>query len=109
MIPIDTVVELLMEQCEVLQDGTSILRVNGKWMNEGSPSSLRAAIRTYLSTLVPKPVKLSECEEGVMYDVARIDSIDRLCRCGEKAYDECGELADSPAKSYMVIQPAEVK
>ena len=68
MLPIDVVVELLMLNVNYRDDDDCVdlcLSVDPLVMRTGeSMNDLRTKVREYLLTLVPKPVLLSECEEG---------------------------------------------
>lgn len=50
-VPVETVVELLMEQASVIQDGTTILKVGGKWITAANPNEMRKQLREYVETL----------------------------------------------------------
>lgn len=103
-IPIETVVELLIENAAPAKCGGGQVTLGGEVYDSLQVDQLRGYIRDYLQSLVPKPVKLSECEEGVRY--ACVGGV-VLYRIGESAIDMHGyhhEFADK----IEVIQPAEV-
>ena len=104
MLPIETVVELLMENAAHAKCGGGQIMLGGELYDSLSLEELRAKVRTYLETLVPPLKLLSECEEGVRYVCERGVV---LYRRGESAIDMHGyhhEYADK----IKVIQPVEV-
>ncbi|CAB4178087.1 hypothetical protein UFOVP1004_57 [uncultured Caudovirales phage] len=62
-VPIETVVELLMENLP----NNWMWTLDGKSVSGSSRDELEKAVRTYLETLVPAPKLLSECEEFVWF------------------------------------------
>jgi len=106
-IPLETVVELLMANVKYSKSGGTVYvaveDVPYKFVRGVNRDDLRAAVRTYLSTLVPQPVNLSECEEGKWFEATR-----SVQRYKEYAYDPGGVIIGR-ASEIELIQPAEVK
>jgi len=105
-LPLETVVELLMANAGYLESGGTVyVAVEDapfKFVRGINLDELRAAIRDYLSTLVPQPVKLSECEEGEWFEANQ-----PVQRWKDHAYNPMGVIIGI-ASEYEVIQPAEV-
>ncbi|CAB4162636.1 hypothetical protein UFOVP785_75 [uncultured Caudovirales phage] len=99
MLPVDLLVELLMENLP----NNWMWTLDGKSVSGSSRDELEKEVRTYLESLVPDPKLLSECEEGVRYEC---DGGEVLYRRGESAINMHGyhhEFADK----IQVIQPVE--
>ena len=62
-IPIDVVVELLMENASPAKCGGGQIMLGGELYDSLREDDLRGYIHTYLQSLVPAPKLLSECEE----------------------------------------------
>lgn len=111
-IPIDTVVELLMGFSDVdindnSDDPGEYIVVSGELIKATSPDDLRAKVREYLLTLVPKQVLLSECEEGKEYMM--VGTPRRVYRAFIYAVDVEKQQRIARADQVQVIQPVEVK
>ena len=102
MLPIETVVELLIENAAPAKCGGGQIMLGGELYDSLREDDLRGYIRTYLESLVPAPKLLSECEEGVWFESTR-----SVQRYKEHAYDPGGVIIGR-ASSIQVIQPAEV-
>lgn len=107
-IPIETVVDLLMQNASQEQRrpwrwfvGTTDPTV---FVYAEDGDELRSKVREYLLTLVPKPVMLSECEEGteflIAYPVKRIHPMAFCAKTGVNL---------GLASGFQVIQPVEVQ
>lgn len=120
-LPIETVVELLMTgswndvtywavMIPRPKTGLSPLRITAD-----TESDLRTKVREYLLTLVPKPVLLSECEEGKpCVRINRFGEWSVVVREGMSAYSmhnrpALRQLIDKDANRVKVIQPVEVQ
>lgn len=111
-VPVETVVELLMENCsDDYSDSLggswqeySVAGLSGTSIRTGTRSELRHKLRDYLSTLVPKPVNLSECEEDFFFEV---EYAINAYREGEEAFAASDDRYLGYAKNLKVICPAE--
>ena len=106
-IPLETVVAMLMENTGPAKSGGLYVYVNGTsdgLLQAESMDELAAKVRDYLSTLVPKPVNLSECEEGKPFEV---EYAIVAYRSGEEAFTKGGDRYIGYAKNLTVICPAE--
>lgn len=112
MIPIETVVELLLENYCPRDNGDFYVLVPGGSVSGVSREHLRVAIREHLQHLVPAPKLLSECEEGNPYVVDLDGRWTVLCRVGKNAFGypkRTGtDVPFCPANTIKAIQPVEV-
>lgn len=100
-IPIDVVVELLMENIP----NKWMWTLHGRTIEAKKGEDLSDAIREYLLTLVPKPVLLSECEE---YKGSSVNEPIMVYRVGKCAYRSEDNRWYGYADMCQVIQPVEV-
>ena len=114
MIPIETVVDLLMQNAGVNIMGDGYVRLGEATIVAKTRQELGNKIKAYLSTLSPKPKLLSECEEGKpCVRVNRYGEWGVVVREGMSAYSmhdkpALRQLIDKDANRVKVIQPVEV-
>lgn len=112
-IPIDVVVELLIEgvmddiDYDFENDGSQKLigvyvSVGGSVIAAPDVGQLRSKVRAYVESLVPQPKLLSECEEGVWFE-----SLQPVQRYGNRAFNPYG-IDIGHVSDFQVIQPVEV-
>ena len=105
MLPIETVVDLLMENASPAKCGGGQIMLGGELYDSLREDDLRGYIRTYIQSLVPAPKLLSECEE---WKLAEVEWSTKAYRNGDDAYSDDDQWIGK-ASDFQVIQPVEVQ